>query len=84
MAPASAIEAAVDEYVEEIRENMKDEFEEFLLLPTDEEAVTRAALAQLKDGKRHPHQCRDPGGRSSEELQAPARQALGAPRGGDL
>jgi hypothetical protein len=58
VAPTSGVEAAVDEYVRDVRESMKDEFEGFLLLPTDEGAVTRAALAQLEDGKRHPHQYR--------------------------
>ena len=39
---------------------MEREFRYFRLLRTDEEAITRAALAQLPSGKRHPHQYRVP------------------------
>jgi hypothetical protein len=55
-----AIQAAVEEYAEQIRPEMEREFRYFRLLRTDEEAATRAALAQLPSGKRHPHQRRIP------------------------
>ena len=58
--PAKTIEAAVDDYVKRHRRRVKRELEEFKALRTDQEAVRRAALGELLDGKRHPHQRRIP------------------------
>ena len=54
------VEAAVDDYVKRHRRRAKRELEEFTALRTDQEAVSRAALAELPNGKRHPHQRRIP------------------------
>jgi hypothetical protein len=54
------VEAAVDDYVEQIRPAVERELRYFQVLRTDEDAVTHAALAQLPSGKRHPHQYRIP------------------------
>jgi len=56
----SAIAAAVADYISRIRPEMEREFRYFRALRTDEEAVSRAALAQLPNGKRHWHQRRIP------------------------
>ena len=82
MAPTSAIETAVDEYVKHIRPDMTKEFKEWRDL-TDEVAVERAALGLLLGREREASApVPDPACRSSEEPQAPARQPPEAPRGG--
>jgi hypothetical protein len=55
-----AMEAAVDDYIARIRPEMQGEFRYYRILRTDEDAVSRAALAQLPKGKRHWHQRRIP------------------------
>ena len=58
MAP---VEIAVDDYIEHHRPRAARELEYFSrVLRSDEEAVSRAALAQLPNGNRHPHQRRIP------------------------
>ncbi len=52
----STVAAAVDEYVERHRPRAAQELAYFRRLPTDQEAVRRAALAELPDEKRHRHQ----------------------------
>jgi hypothetical protein len=42
------------------RPRADEELADFRTLPTDEDAISRAALAQLPSGKRHPHQYRIP------------------------
>jgi hypothetical protein len=56
----SAIRAVVDDYIARVRPEMEREFRYFQVLRTDEDAVSRAALAQLPNGKRHWHQRRIP------------------------
>lgn len=51
---------AVNDYIARVRPAMEREFRYFQVLRSDEEAITRAALAQLPSGKRHPHQYRTP------------------------
>ncbi|MGH7966903.1 MAG: hypothetical protein ACRERD_34620, partial [Candidatus Binatia bacterium] len=55
-----SVEAAVSQYIKNYRRRAARELEYFRLLRSDEEAVSRAALAQLPSGKRHPHQRRIP------------------------
>ena len=53
------IEGAVNDYIEHHRARAARELEYFRrVLRSDEEAVSRAALALLPSGKRHPHQYR--------------------------
>src|SRR5688500_8688904 len=53
------IEAAVSDYIEHHRPRAARELEYFRrVLRSDDEAVSRAALALLPSGKRHPHQYR--------------------------
>ena len=54
------VEAAVDDYIERHRPRATRELRYFQLVRSDEEAISRAALAQLPNGKRHPHQRRIP------------------------
>jgi hypothetical protein len=57
--PVDGVEAAVSDYIERFRAPAADEQEYFNWVPrSDEEAVSRAALALLPSGKRHPHQYR--------------------------
>jgi hypothetical protein len=55
-----AIDDAVDEYIRCHRPRAERELRHFQILRSDEEAVARAALAQLPSGNRHPHQRRIP------------------------
>jgi hypothetical protein len=53
------VEASVNDYIEHHRARAARELEYFnRVLSSDEEAVSKAALAQLPSGKRHPHQYR--------------------------
>jgi hypothetical protein len=57
--PVDGVEAAVSDYIEYRRARAARELEHFSrVLRSDEDAVSRAALAQLPSGKRHPHQHR--------------------------
>jgi hypothetical protein len=59
--PVDGVEAAVSDYIQQHRARAARELEYFSrLLRTDEEALSRAALALLPSGKRHPHQYRVP------------------------
>jgi hypothetical protein len=59
--PVDGVEAAVSRSIEHDRAPAGRELEHFRCVPcSDEEAVSRAALAQLPSGKRHPHQYRIP------------------------
>jgi hypothetical protein len=56
-----ALDRAVNDYIEHHRPRAARELEYFRrLLRSDEDAVSRAALAQLPSGNRHPHQRRIP------------------------
>ena len=57
---AARLDALVDEYIERYRHMRERELRFFVVVRTDEEAVSRAALAQMPNGKRHPHQHRIP------------------------
>jgi len=48
------------DYVRVHRKRARNELRFYAEAPTDEEAVRRAALAQIEGGKRHPHQYRIP------------------------
>jgi hypothetical protein len=57
----TSIDSAVDDYIERHRRNAARELEYFSRgLRSDNDAVSRAALAQLPNGKRHWHQRRIP------------------------
>src|SRR4051794_34242031 len=56
----SGLEALVDEYIQCTRPDRESELRHFQNAPTDEDAISTAALAQLPNGKRHPHQYRNP------------------------
>jgi hypothetical protein len=59
--PVDGIQAAVSDYIEHHRARAARELEYFSrVLRSDEEAVSRVALALLPSGKRHPHQYRVP------------------------
>ena len=53
-------EAIVDDYIRTYREGARQEMEEFEAEPNSSAAIRRAALCQMIDGKRHPHQRRVP------------------------
>lgn len=55
-----SVDAAVEDYVARHRGRAQRELRYYRVLRTDEEAVRRAALSQLPNGKRHPHQYRIP------------------------
>src|SRR5438128_1716408 len=57
---ASRVEAFVDEYIQRFRRDRERELRYFQIARTDEEAVSAAALARLPNGKKHPHQYRNP------------------------
>jgi len=52
--------AIAADYVKRHRRHAERELAYFRILRTDEDAISRAALAQLPSGKRHPHQYRVP------------------------
>lgn len=54
------VEDAVNDYIARVRPQVEREFRHFQVLRSDEEAIARAALARLPNGKRHPHQYRIP------------------------
>lgn len=55
-----SLHVIADEYLQHHRRRAQRELAYFRILPTDENAISRAALAQLPSGKRHPHQYRIP------------------------
>ena len=57
---SSLLRAIAAHYTEHHRRPAKRELDYFRILPTDEDAVSKAALAQLPSGKRHSHQYRVP------------------------
>ena len=74
MTDIDALDVIVDDYIERHRPRAKRELEYFSrVLRSDEDAVERASLAMLPNGKRHPHQRRIP--RTS--LEKSRRQLLG-------
>jgi hypothetical protein len=76
----SSLETLVDDYVQRLRPLRERELRFFRVVRTDEEAVSAAALAQLPNRKRHPHQYRIP----TESLAESRRRLLdnlGAIRG---
>ncbi len=58
MTQAERVEWVVADYINRRRQAAARELAAFASLPTFEEAVSRAALAQRSDGKRHSHQFR--------------------------
>lgn len=58
--PSSAHEALIADYIERCRPHAERELRYFKVLRSLDEAVSRASLAELPSGKRHPHQRRIP------------------------
>jgi hypothetical protein len=56
----SSLDNLVDEYIRRFRRGHARELRYFQVLRTDEDVITAAALARLPNGKRHPHQYRNP------------------------
>jgi hypothetical protein len=54
------LRAIASDYQQRHRRPAAKELRHFRILRTDEEAISKAALAQLPTGKRHPHQYRIP------------------------
>jgi len=54
------LRAIAADYAKRHRRHAERELAYFRILRTDEDAISRAALAQLPSGKRHPHQYRVP------------------------
>jgi hypothetical protein len=54
------LEQIVRHYVDDHQDRARRELRYYAIQRTDEEAVRKAALAQLPNGKRHPHQYRVP------------------------
>jgi hypothetical protein len=59
-ATVRSLRAIAAEYKRHHRRRAQRELADFRTLPTDEDAISRAALAQLPNGRRHPHQYRIP------------------------
>jgi hypothetical protein len=57
---SSALDTIVADYIAQHRSRAARELRYFRVLRTDEDAISQAALAQLPNGKRHPHQRRIP------------------------
>jgi hypothetical protein len=57
---ATGLEALVDEYIRQFRRDRQRELRYFQIARTDEDAISAAALARLPNGKKHPHQNRNP------------------------
>jgi hypothetical protein len=57
---SAQLRAIADDYIRQHRRRAERELASFRALPTDEVAVSHAALGQLADGQPHPHQYRVP------------------------
>jgi hypothetical protein len=57
---SDTLEQIVRDYVDEHQDRARLELRHYAIQRTDEEAVRKAAQAQLPNGKRHPHQYRIP------------------------
>jgi hypothetical protein len=60
MPTGTRLDDIVSRYIETYRRAARDELESFSDEPSDQNAVERAALAELPNGNRHPHQRRIP------------------------
>jgi hypothetical protein len=69
---SSPLQAIADHYIEHYRRPAERELDYFRLLPREEDAVSKAALAQRPNGRRHPHQYRV----ASAALQESRRRLL--------
>lgn len=63
---SDTLEQIVRDYVDDHQDRAHRELRYYAIQRTDEEAVRKAALAQLPNGKRHPHQYRVPGAALAE------------------